>query len=414
MILVENIKSAFGVRAQAKEPLKGAAMADLPQVDDAAVLIRDGRFEWIGKREEISADTYASCEKIDARGGMVLPAFCDPHTHIVFAGWREAEFRDKIMGLSYEEIARNGGGILNSARRLQATSEDELFEQSYARVEQIMRMGTAAVEIKSGYGLTVADEIKMLRVIARIREKTPLHVKATFLGAHALPAEYKSNPDGYVDLIVQEMLPNIAAEKLADYVDVFCDRGFFTVAQTGRILEAAAKYGLKPKIHANELDYSGGIQVGVQHGAISVDHLECTGDEEIETLLHSNTIPTLLPSTAFFLGLPHPPARKMIQSGLPLALASDYNPGSSPSGSMPFIISLACIHLKMLPEEAINAATLNAAAAMEWHTEGGSLSPGKRADFIITPPISSVSFIPYTFTTQHIQTVFINGKQQYG
>ena len=303
-------------------------------------------------------------ETIDATGKFVFPSFCDSHTHLVYAGSREIEYIDKIRGLSYAEIARRGGGILNSAKKLHETSEDELFIQSFNRINEIISLGTGAVEIKSGYGLNLADELKMLRVIRRIKDNSPIEVRATFLGAHAIPEEYKNRREKYVDLIINEMIPVVASEELADYIDVFCDKGFFTVEDTERILMAGMKYGLTAKLHANELDYSGGIQTGVKYNALSVDHLECTGDEEIDALVGSETMPTLLPGSAFFLGMPDPPVRKMINAGLPVALASDYNPGSSPSGNMKFIMSLGCIKLKMLPEEVINAVTINSAYAM--------------------------------------------------
>ena len=314
---------------------------------------------------------------------LSFPSFCDSHTHLVYAGSREAEFTDKIRGLSYEEIARRGGGILNSAAKLHLTSEEELFQQSMVRVNEIIKSGTGAVEIKSGYGLNPEDELKMLRVIRRIKESSPLEVKATFLGAHAVPPEYSGNKDEYVDLIINEMIPIVASEDLADYIDVFCDRGFFSVEDTERILMAGMKYGLTAKLHANELDFSGGIQTGVKYNALSVDHLECTGDEEIEALLGSDTMPTLLPGAAFFLGLKEPPARKMINAGLPVALASDYNPGSSPSGNMKLIMSLGCISLKMLPEEVINAVTINSAYAMGLSETHGSIARGKVANVFI-------------------------------
>ena len=381
-------------------------MSHLPCVDDAWLLIKDGQFHSWGSKQD---DLPRADERIDAQGGMVFPAWCDSHTHIVYDGSRESEFVDKIHGLSYEEIARRGGGILNSARRLQACSEDDLFEQALKRCQEIMSYGTGAVEIKSGYGLTVADELKMLRVIKRLRSATPLAIRATFLGAHALPQEFKERRSEYIDLIVNDMLPQVIAEDLADFVDVFCDKGFFTVDETDRILGAAAKLGLRAKIHANELDYSGGIQVGVKHNALSVDHLEFTGEEEMETLLGSDTMPTLLPSTAFFLRLHYPPAREMIKAGLPIALATDYNPGSSPSGRMSFILSLACIHLRMTPEEAINAATINSAYAMNLSSSHGSITPGKTASFFITKPIPSVAFLPYSFGSDLIKEVFIQG-----
>lgn len=407
--IIENIQVLYGTHPSYIQKLKGDEMKKLPHIENALILIENGMFSWIGPQSEFDYQAHESAQRIDAKGGSVLPGFCDSHSHIVFDGWRETEFRDKIEGLSYEEIYKKGGGILQSAQRLSQATEESLYQQSMQRLRQMQSMGTTALEIKSGYGLSVKDELKMLRVIKRMKEENTMHIKSTFLGAHAFPAAYKENPDAYVDLIIDEMLPQIAAENLADYVDVFCDKGFFSVAQTDRILNAGAKYGLKPKIHANELDFSGGIQVGVKHKAVSVDHLEFTGDAEIDALLSSDTMPTLLPSTAFFLGLHYPPARKMIESGLPIALASDYNPGSSPSGSMPFVISLACIKLKMLPEEAVNAATINAAAAMEWES-GGKICPGYQADFIITNPLPSLSFIPYAFTTNHIQSVYIHGK----
>jgi len=349
-------------------------------------------------------------EVIDCSGKMVLAAFCDSHTHLVFAAWRENEFVDRINGLTYEEIANRGGGILNSAVRLQSTSEELLFEQALERLHEVTHMGTGAIEIKSGYGLTVDAELKMLRVIRRLREQNIIPVKANFLGAHAMPLEFKMNRPGYIRILIETMLPQIAAEGLADYVDVFCDRGFYTVEETDLILGAAAKYGLKPKIHANELDYSGGIQVGVKHNAISVDHLEYTGPSEIEALAGSQTIATILPSTAFFLGLPYAPARNMIENGLCVALASDYNPGSSPSGNISFIISLACIKLKMLPEEAINAVTINGAAAMELSNLVGSITAQKLANLIITKPVSSLAYLPYAFGSPWVEKVILKGK----
>ncbi|MFZ5939873.1 MAG: imidazolonepropionase [Bacteroidota bacterium] len=347
--------------------------------------------------------------RIDAEGGLILPAFCDSHTHLVFAGSREREFEDKIRGLSYEEIARRGGGILNSAKLLHETGEEELYRQSLRRMNEIALTGTGAVEIKSGYGLNLEDELKMLRVITRLAEDTALTVRRTFLGAHAVPTEFKNNREGYVDQIIQEMIPAVAAEKLADYIDVFCDRGFFTVADTERILEAGARYGLPPKIHANELDYSGGIQAGVKYRARSVDHLEYTGEEEIAVLKDSGTMPTVLPGASFFLGLPYAPARKMIDAGLPLALASDFNPGSSPSGNMPFMFSLACIKLKMLPSEVLTALTLNGAYAMGLERETGSLEAGKKANILITRELKELSSLPYFYGSRQIEKVILNG-----
>jgi imidazolonepropionase len=340
----------------------------------------------------------------------VFPSFCDSHTHIVYAGSREQEFTDKIRGLSYEDIATRGGGILNSAKRLHKTSEDELLRQSMVRVSEIIGLGTGAVEIKSGYGLSVSDELKMLRVIRRIKDTSPVEVKATFLGAHAVPEEYRDNRERYVDIVVSEMIPAVASEQLADYIDVFCDRGFFTVEETERILNAGMKYGLQAKIHANELDFSGGVQTGVKNDALSVDHLERSGDEEIEALKGTGTMPTLLPGSAFFLGLPDPPARNMIDSGLPVALASDYNPGSSPSGNMKLVMSLACIRLKMLPEEAINAVTINSAYAMGLSATHGSIARGKAANMFITKEIPSYEFLPYAFGSNLIEKVILKGK----
>jgi imidazolonepropionase len=347
---------------------------------------------------------------ISATGKLVMPAFCDPHTHLVYAGSREMEYVDKIRGLSYEEIARRGGGILNSAALLQSTPEQELYQQSLGRVREIIRLGTGAVEIKSGYGLDTQSELKMLRVIRRLSETAPVDIKATFLGAHAFPKAYKKDPDRYVDLLVKEMIPAVAAEGLADYIDVFCDRGFFTVAQTERILEAGIARGLTPKIHANELDFSGGIQTGVKYRALSVDHLEFTGEEEIQCLLGSGTMPTLLPGASFFLGLKYAPARKMIEAGLPVSLASDFNPGSSPSGDMKFIMSLGCIQLRMLPEEVLQAVTLNAAYAMGLQETHGSICVGKKANVIITREIPGLAYFPYAYGSDLIDTVILGGE----
>ena len=347
-------------------------------------------------------------EYIDAKGGFVLPAFCDSHTHIVYAGCRDGEFRDKIAGLSYEEIAARGGGILNSADLLHETSEDELYEQAMVRVREIMAMGTGAVEIKSGYGLTVEDELKMLRVIKRIKETAPITVKANFLGAHAVGRAYRGRQAEYVDLVCNEMLPKVAEEGLADYVDVFCDTGFFTVEETARILEKAANYGIRPKIHANELEVSGGVQVGVRYNALSVDHLEKTTDEEIEVLRGSETMPTMLPGCSFFLGLPYGRAKDYIEAGLPVALASDYNPGSSPSGNMRFVMALGCIKMRLTPEQSLNACTINSAYAMGVSDILGSITVGKKANLIITKPVPSLAFIPYSHQTPVIEKVIIN------
>ena len=348
-------------------------------------------------------------EVIDATGRIVMPAFCDSHTHLVYAGSREKEYVDKIRGLSYEEIAIKGGGILNSARMLRKTPEDQLYMQSELRVKEIIALGTGAVEIKSGYGLTTEAELKMLRVIRRIRDNFPLTVKATFLGAHSIPAEYRDNIDAYVKLLINEMIPAVGQEKLADYIDVFCDRGFFSPDQTARILEAGAKHGMVPKIHANELALSGGVQTGVKHHALSVDHLEYTGDEEIRVLLGSDTMPTLLPGASFFLGMPYAPARKMIDAGLPVALASDYNPGSSPSGNMKFIMSLGCIQMKMLPAEAIHAVTINGAYAMGLNNELGSITLGKKANLVMTVPVPGYEFLPYAYGTNLVEFIWLEG-----
>jgi len=382
-------------------------MSRLSQLDDAWLVLEDEKIDCFGQGEVIP---FTDDEVMDAQGGYVMPAFCDSHTHLVYAGSREKEYEDKIRGLSYEEIAKRGGGILNSARLLQNTSEEELYLQSVPRVMEIMRMGTGAVEIKSGYGLTVQDELKMLRVIRRIGETFPLKVVSTFLGAHAVPEAFKPDPDKYVDLIVKEMIPAVAGEGLADYIDVFCDKGFFTVPQTERILEAGAKFGLPPKIHANELDFSGGIQTGVKFHARSVDHLEFTGDKEIKRLKSSETMPTLLPGASFFLGIGYAPARQLIDEGLPVALASDFNPGSSPSGNMEFIMSLGIIKLKMLPEEVIHAVTLNGAYAMGLERTHGSVCPGKAANLIITKPVPSVGYIPYYYGASVVDKVLIGGK----
>lgn len=415
-ILLTNIKSLLQTEKETRTRVCGADMALLSSLDDAYLFIDDGIIKGFG----LMAD-FASCEfahfvgsrevqEYDVSGRMVMPAFCDSHTHLVYAGSREIEYIDKIRGLSYEEIAKRGGGILNSAKRLQNASEEELIEQAMGRLEEIRMLGTGAVEIKSGYGLTTESELKMLRVIKRLKEISPLTIKATFLGAHAVPAEYKQRQGEYVDLVVEEMIPRVAGEELADYIDVFCDRGFFTEEETDRILMAGMKHGLQPKIHANELDFSGGIQVGVKYNALSVDHLEFTGDDEIEVLKNSDTMPTLLPGAAFFLEMEYPPARKMIDSGLPVAMASDYNPGSSPSGNMQLIMSLGCIKMKMLPEEVINAATINGAYAMGVEEELGSITAGKKANLIITKPIPTPAFLPYAYGSNKVEHVIIEGK----
>ena len=408
-LIVHNTGMLVQTREDGALFTAGKDMAKLPVIEKGWLLIEDGTIAGYGPPETMPAFS-SDIRRLNADGGFVFPAFCDSHTHLVYAGSREKEYTDKIRGLSYEEIAKRGGGILNSAKLLHGTSEDELFRQSMERVGEIISFGTGAVEIKSGYGLTTEDELKMLRVIRRIKEESPITVKSTFLGAHAVPAEYRDNRGGYTDLIINEMIPAVAAERLADYIDVFCDRGFFTVEETARILETGARYGMRPKVHANELDYSGGIQTGVEYGALSVDHLEFTGDEEITALLGSGTMPTLLPGAAFFLGMVDPPARKMIEAGLPLAMASDYNPGSSPSGNMKLVVSLGCIRLRLLPEEVINAVTLNSAYAMGLSETHGSITVGKKANLFITKKIPSYEFLPYAYGSNLVETVILNGE----
>ena len=390
-------------------------MARLGILENAYLLVEEDKIAGFGKMEDLDREAvYAGgdiVKEIDATGRLVMPSYCDSHTHLVYAGSREIEYIDKIRGLSYEEIAKRGGGILNSCERIRKASEEELFDAAYDRIQEIAGFGTGAVEIKSGYGLDTESELKMLRVIRRLKAETPLLIKSTFLGAHAVPLEYKGRQTEYVDLIINEMIPMVAAEELADYIDVFCDKGFFTVEDTDRMLNAGMKYGLRAKIHANELDYSGGVQVGVKYNAISVDHLECMGEEEIACLLESETMPTVLPGAAFFLNMPYSPVRKMIQAGLPVALASDYNPGSSPSGNMKFIMSLGCINYKMLPEEVINATTLNSAYAMGVEEEAGSIAVGKLANFYITTPISGIEYLPYAYTADLIEAIFLKGEQ---
>ena len=408
--IIENIAKLVQVEDDApRKWVAGKEMAALRCIDNAFLLIEDGKIANFGPMAK--APQAGVAVRIDAKGGMVLPSFCDSHTHLVYAGSREIEYIDKIRGLSYEEIAKRGGGINNSAKRLHEASEEELFEGAMARIEEIVHRGTGAVEIKSGYGLNTEDELKMLRVIRRIRETGRLTVRATFLGAHAVPLEYKGRQGEYVDLIINEMIPRVAAEDLAEFIDVFCDEGFFTPEETERMLMQGMKYGLKPKIHANELARSGGIQAGVKYGALSVDHLEHTGDEEIAALLESDTMPTLLPGAAFFLGMENPPARKMIDAGLPIAMASDYNPGSSPSGDMKFVVSLGCVKLRLLPEEAINATTINSAYAMGLSDTHGSICRGKVANVYITVPIPSYEYIPYAYTARLVDRAFINGQE---
>ncbi len=407
----KNIKALIQAHITAPELQRSENFSRLSVIEDAWLSIKDGKIVDFGHMHSFSPDFYPSAKYVDVDGRMIFPTFCDSHTHIVFAGSRESEFVDKIQGKSYEEIAKNGGGILNSAKKLQQTSEEELLISAQSRIDEMINMGTGAIEIKSGYGLTTKDELKMLRVIKQLKKNNSIRIKSTFLGAHAMPVEFKENRTAYIEEITKKMLPQIAEENLADYCDVFCDKGFYTVEETDIILSTANKLGLKPKIHANELDFSGGIQVGVKHGAISVDHLEFTGDAELEVLSNSNTIPTLLPSTAFFLRLHYPPARKMIEAGLPVSLASDYNPGSSPSGNMFFIMSLACVQMKMLPEEVLNATTINASYAMEINDTHGSISPGKDANFIITEKIPSYAYLMYSFGRPCVSEVYIKGKK---
>jgi imidazolonepropionase len=388
----------------------GKKMSRLPCIDDGWISIKEGIITGFGKCAEGIPQKSKYDYIIDAKGKLVFPSFCDSHTHLVYAGSREDEFVDKIKGMTYAEIAKRGGGILNSTKKVSKASEDELYDSAMQRLNEIARQGTGAVEIKSGYGLSIESELKMLRVIKKLKKHSPLTIKATFLGAHALPLKYKNDRKAYINSIINEMLPEIAKEKLADYCDVFCDKGFFTPEETNLILESAWKYGLPPKIHANELDFSGGVQTGVKNCALSVDHLEHVGKNEISAMFNSDTMPTLLPTTAFFLGLNYAPARLMIDAGLPVALASDYNPGTSPSGKMSFVLSLACIMMKMLPEEAINAATINSAYAMGISNTHGTITPGKVANLFITSPVTGYNFIPYSFGSELIETAILNGK----
>jgi imidazolonepropionase len=417
-MLIINIKKLVGVRENPKI-LRGPDMAILPSLDNAYLHIEGEKIVGYGSMENCpilpqytEGSSWKSENIYDAEGQFVLPAWCDSHTHIVYAGSREHEFEDKIRGVSYEEIARKGGGILNSAQKLNETSEDELFAQAWERLESVKKMGTGAIEIKSGYGLTVEGELKMLRVIKRLKAASNLTIKATFLAAHTYPTAFKNDHQGYIRQIIDEMLPVVAAENLADYIDVFCEKGFFSVEETAQILEAGLAYGLKPKIHANQLHLSGGVQVGVKYNAVSVDHLECMSEAEIECLKGANTIATLLPTAAFFLRLPYQPARQLIDANLAVALATDYNPGSSPSGNVPFLIALSCIQMKMTPEEAINAVTLNGAFAMEIQDELGSITIGKKANVIITKKMPSLSYLPYSFGENLIDKVMIKGVFQ--
>lgn len=411
--VIKNISELVQVERNPRKWVAGKDMASIETIQDAFVEIEDGIITAFGSMDEwMGIDDWNNTEVIDANGGMVLPSYCDSHTHLVFAASREGEFVDRINGLSYEEIAKKGGGILNSARKLQAASEEELLASALKRANEIMLMGTGAVEIKSGYGLTLDAELKMLRVIKKLKEVSPVTIKSTFLGAHALPQEYKGNKDAYMDLVINEMLPQVAAENLADYVDIFCEDGYFDVADTERLLEAASQYNLIPKTHVNQFNIIGGVQASVKYNALSVDHLEVMNDEDIEALQGTNCMPTLLPSCSFFLGIPYGPARKMMQAGLPVALATDYNPGSTPSGNMNFVASLGCIQLKMTPEEVINATTINTAYAMGLSEELGSIAVGKKANLFITKPMPSYAYLPYAFGHNQIETIIVNGTIQ--
>ncbi|MEQ8363376.1 MAG: imidazolonepropionase [Cyclobacteriaceae bacterium] len=405
-ILITNIKGLVQVRDNTPTVLSGSAMAELPILENSFLAIADGKIADYGEMQSLSSPS--ADQVIDASGRFVFPSFVDSHTHLVFAASREEEFVMKIKGISYAEIAAKGGGILNSAQKLQQMSEDELYERSLARAFEIIKTGTGAVEIKSGYGLTVADELKMLRVARRIGLETPLKVKTTFLGAHAVPKSYTKAE--YIRLIIEEMIPAVAEEQLADYIDVFCEEGFFSADETEQICEEGKKFGMRPRIHANQLHRSGGVQVGVKVNAISVDHLENIGEDEIKALQNSSTIPTALPGAAFFLNLSYPPARDILNAGLPLAIASDYNPGSSPSGNMSLMLALACIKMRITPEEAFNAATINTAAAMEVLETHGSITRGKVASVCISKPMPTLAYLPYSFGAQLVDQVIINGK----
>lgn len=405
----KNIGQLVNVRVQ-DHLLRGKELADLPVIKNAWILIEDDRIADYGSMDKMPERLSTIKNTLDLSGRLVLPAWCDSHTHLVFAASRETEFVDKIKGLTYAEIASKGGGILNSAKAVQDTSEDELFNKAWKRLDQISKMGTGAVEIKSGYGLTTEAELKMLRVIKKLKEKSKLLIKSTFLGAHTYPLRYKNDHNGYINLMIEEMLPQIAQEKLADYVDVFCEKDFFSPEETIRICQAARQYGIKPKLHANQLHCSGGVQAGVAMNAVSVDHLESMDENAIQSLGNATTIGTLLPTAAFFLRMQYPPARKLIEAGAAIALASDFNPGSSPSGNMNLVVAMGCIQLKLLPEEAINAATLNGAFAMEQQHEVGSIRRGKKANLIITVPVDTLAYLPYSFGENWIEHVMINGE----
>ena len=406
-ILLTNIQELLQVRETAIDKVSGAEMAILPTLKNAYLVIEDDTIADFGLMSQLTDISFD--QKINCEGRVVLPTWCDSHTHIVYAGSREQEFVDRINGLSYEEIANRGGGILNSAKKLNETSEEEIYEQSKKRLEEVISQGTGAVEIKSGYGLSVEGELKMLRVIKRLKENYSLPIKATFLGAHAFPTEFKENHQGYIDLIINEMLPKIAAENLADYIDAFLEIGYFSVDETQQIMEAGKKYGLRAKIHVNQFTAINGIKACVDYDALSVDHLEIVTDDDIEVLKNSNTIAVALPSCSFFISIPYTPARKMIDAGLPIALATDFNPGTTPSGNMNLVVATACIKMKMTPEEAINAATINGAYAMGISETHGSITVAKKANLIITKPISSFYQIPYAFGSNLIEDVIIDG-----
>jgi len=406
--LFKNIKELIQIRDPEIKKVDGREMKELPSIKDAWLLIEDDKIVDFGSMESFPENNTAKI--IDASGKLILPTWCDSHTHIVYAGNRELEFADRINGLSYEEIANRGGGILNSAKTLQETPEDEVYLQSAARLEEVMKLGTGAVEIKSGYGLTEEGELKMLRVIKKLQQHYDIPIKSTFLGAHAIPTEYQSDPEKYMDLVINEILPKVANQNLAEYIDIFCEKGYFSVEDTHKLLSAAKKYGMKPKIHVNQFHAIGGIKAGVEHKALSVDHLEVMTNEDIESLKNTETMPVALPSCSLFLSIPYTPARKILDAQLPIALATDFNPGSTPSGNMNLVLSLACIKMKMTPEEAINAATINGAYAMELSDVVGSITKGKKANLIMTKKIPSYTFLPYAFGSNNIDTVYINGK----
>ena len=412
-LLIKNIKNLVQIDAPKRVVVKGKDMSILPQLTDAWLAIEDGLIADFGKMDDFPGiEDWSNLQIIDAQDRFVFPSWCDSHTHLIYAHSREEEFASRLRGESYASIAAKGGGILNSAKKLQNTSEDELVAAALGRLNTIIQQGTGAVEIKSGYGLSMAGELKMLKVIQRLKALSPLTIQATFLGAHAIPEEFKNNKAGYIQLLTEELIPAIGQEKLADYCDVFCEENYFTKAETIHILEVGLKHGLKPRVHAEQMSHSGGIEAGVQCGAISVDHLEYISDNDIDLLLASNTMPTLLPGAQLFLQLQTPPARKMMDKGLPIAIASDFNPGSCPSGNMNLMVSLSCIVNKMTPEEAINAATINSAYAMNLSQTHGSIGIGKKANLFITQPIPSIAFLPYNFGETLIETVILNGEIQ--